>query len=89
MSRGSFFGRGVNSSSGFRTMYSQRRPSRCLGATDLVPDSSEGIVGKELDDVTRCEELVADGKLAAIPGRLRSPCSGSRIAVRSSLELKN
>ena len=45
---------------------------RRLRVAHLVPDAAERVVGEELDDVARREELVADGKLAAIPGGLRS-----------------
>jgi hypothetical protein len=36
----------------------------------LVPDPAEGVVGEELHDVPGSEELVAHGKLAAVPGSL-------------------
>lgn len=32
----------------------------------LIPDAAQRVVGKELDDVARREELVADGQLAAV-----------------------
>ena len=32
----------------------------------LIPDAAEGVVGEELDDVARGEELVAHGELAGV-----------------------
>ena len=42
-------------------------PGLALG--HLIPDTAEGVVGEELDDVARGEELVADGQLAAVARR--------------------
>ena len=41
-----------------------------LSAVHLQPDAAERVVGEELDDVARREELVADGQLAAVARRL-------------------
>src|SRR5262245_57590827 len=41
-----------------------------LHAAHLVPDATECVVREELDHVTRREELVADGQLAAVAWRL-------------------
>ena len=35
----------------------------------LIPDAAQRVVGEELDDVARREELVADGQLAAVARR--------------------
>ena len=43
---------------------------RGLRAAHLVPDAAERVVGEELDDVARREELVAHGQLAAVARRL-------------------
>src|SRR4051794_7320653 len=40
------------------------------GVAHLVPDPAERVIGKKLDHVPRGEELVADGQLTAVPGRL-------------------
>jgi hypothetical protein len=41
-----------------------------VGVAHLVPDAPEGVVGEELDNVARREELVAHGQLAAVARRL-------------------
>ena len=40
------------------------------GATHFVPDAAERVVGEELDDVARREELVAHSQLVAVARRL-------------------
>ena len=40
-----------------------------LALRHLVPDAAQRVVGEELDDVARREELVADGQLAAVARR--------------------
>ena len=55
---------------GLRTMYSHRSASAVFAAAHLVPDAAERVVGEELDDVARREELVADRQLAAVARRL-------------------
>lgn len=38
----------------------------CVPPTHFIPDAAEGVVGEELDDVARGEELVAHGELAGV-----------------------
>ncbi|MPN23077.1 hypothetical protein SDC9_170462 [bioreactor metagenome] len=42
----------------------------CLALTHLVPDAPQCVVGEELDNVPRREELVADSQLPAVPRSL-------------------
>ena len=51
-------------------MYSHLLGEHRLRAAHLVPDAPERVVGEELDDVARREELVAHGQLAAVARRL-------------------
>ena len=53
-----------------RTRYSQRSPRRCRAAAHLRPCATERVVGQELHDVARREELVAHRQLTAVARRL-------------------
>ena len=85
MSRGSFLARRAQVSSGWRTMYSHWSV-RAVAIAHLVPNAmAQGIIGQELDHITRGEEeLVAHRQFVAVARAWLS----SRMARRSSWPLK-